>query len=358
MAGKVLNKTMPIALLGLIIVTWMPVLPAHAEEDAPVLTTHQSVSVLFATNRKQNEGGDLDEYYNNEIGELSYGVCTVGFSPLKLLKDAAEHIPIRFPTEREEIVALENVRPGQFWPRLRYQSENYATKVVFYIHGYKMSFEKSCRRAALLQRELGPEVSLLLFAWPSQDHFAKYTHDETLLRRSTNDIKSVLTQMSLALGSNLTDVMAHSLGTRGVTTAIAELGSGDRPMFGELVLVAPDMDEQQFEDSLPGLFQGTSAITMYVSGNDSPLRVSREVHGEPRIGEAGEHLKLFEGVETIDITDVPQRDIYGHNYHYFNSRIIFDLRQLLTLGARAPARPGLQPSFQDGLSYWKMTSPM
>jgi esterase/lipase superfamily enzyme len=93
---------------------------------------------------------------------------------------------------------------------------------------------------------------------------------------------------------------------------------------------------------------------MYVSENDGPLRVSQEVHGEPRIGEAGEFLTLFEGVETIDISAVPRRDIYRHNYHYFNERVIEDLSQLLTGGVRAGKRSGLREQTQDGKPYWEM----
>lgn len=319
-------------------------------EDAPLLT--QDVAVLFATNRNKTDSEDLDEIYGNDIAPMSYGVCRVRFDPVKLLKEAAEHIPIRFPTERESIVGMDSLSASELSARL--DQVAIKQKIIFYIHGYKMSFEKSCRRTALLQRELGPEVRLLLFAWPSQDNLALYTQDETYLRKSLWDISSVMEVMLNSARPASSDVVGHSLGTRGVTAALAELEPASQQLIGELALVAPDMDRLDFERGLPRLSSATGGITIYVSQNDSPLKVSRGVHGEPRLGEAGEHLTLFEGVETIDISEVPQRDIYGHNYHYFNGRVIEDLRKLLVEAKRADARPGLEAAELGNQRYWRM----
>ena len=118
--------------------------------------------------------------------------------------------------------------------------------------------------------------------------------------------------------------------------------------------IAPDMDRHDFEEVLPQLPGIASGITIYASDTDGPLRASRELHGEPRIGEAGEHLSLFEGVETIDISEVPQTDITGHNYHYFNERVIGDLRQLFIEGTRAAQRSGLKEKTRNNKRYWIM----
>lgn len=329
--------------------------PGYANGETATDSDDQVVEVAFATNRKQNGVDGLDHFYGNEVSSLSYGFCSVRFSPIKILKSVAQHIALRFPTEKEDIAALQQIEAEEFWISLQQSAAKEGKKILFYIHGYKMSFEKSCRRAALLQREVGKDVAVLLFAWPSQDNFAKYTQDETFLRKSVDDIKTVLDQMLSTIGYGQTHVVGHSLGTRGITAAIAELEGHNQHLFDELVLVAPDMDKLEFARDLPALARNTSAITMYVSENDGPLSVSREVHGEPRIGESGEYLTLFDGVETVDVTDAPQRDIYGHNYHYFNDRVISDLRQLLTAGTRASVRAGLKQNKLDASVYWEMT---
>lgn len=333
--------------------------PGFADSDAADTDVSEHVVELaFATNRNRSQPSDPQEYYDAGEDTLSFGTCTVEFSPIDLLKNAAQHIPIRFPTELENIIDIQPTEPDAFWSDLARTVDAAGQRLVLYIHGYKMDFAKSCRRAALLQRELGPELKVLLFAWPSRDNFAKYTQDETALKKSVVDIGVVLRRMVAELGPGRSHVVAHSLGTRGVTSAISALGGQDRFLLDELVLIAPDMDRQDFEAYLPNLAIAASAITIYVSDNDSPLRISREVHGEPRIGEAGEFLTLFDGVETIDISAAPQRDIYGHNYHYFNERVIADLRHLLNAHQRAATRPGLKQAAQGELIYWQMTDSM
>ena len=326
---------------------------AHADSQTPADTGAQVVEIAFATNRMMNPTSDLTEFFGNEEGPLRVGFCRVEFSPIKLLKDAARHIMIRFPTETERIIDLKMVEADAFWSSIERAARK--KKVLFYIHGYKMDFDKSCRRTALLQRELGSDAVVMLFAWPSQDNFAKYTMDETFIRKSVEPIKAVLGRMIETIGPGQVHAIGHSIGTRGVTTAVAELEERDRLQFDELVLIAPDMDKQAFEDNLPALRETVAGVTIYASENDGPLRISREVHGEPRIGEAGEFLTLFDSVETIDITEAPRRDIYGHNYHYFNDRVIQDLRKLLINGYRAAARPGLTPRVRDEKTYWRMT---
>ena len=343
----------------LLLATLLGILPfplANAQErDQTTDLESEIVEIAFATNRSKVDGEEGPDRFGNEAGPLRYGTCQVEFEPIGFLKDAARHISLRFPTEMEDIVAIKEMDPETFWARVKDFAGRGEKKAIFYIHGYKMDFDKACRRTALMKRELGPEVEVLLFAWPSQDNFALYTQDETLLKTSVSDIRSVLEHLLESFATGVVDAVGHSLGTRGVTAAIAGMEAREAPLFDELILVAPDMDRFDFEEARPMLSRTVSGTTIYVSENDGPLRVSQEVHGVPRIGQAGEFLTLFEGVETVDISNAPRRDIYGHNYHYFNSRITDDMRILLTEGTRAGDRPGLQMKSMHGKSYWEMS---
>lgn len=333
-------------------------LPLHAayaqDSERAIDTAVETVEIAFATNRSIVTGEEGSDRFGSDAGPLIYGTCQVEFNPIGFLKNAARHISLRFPTEIEEIVALKEMTPDEFWSRFRESAGPDDKKVVFYIHGYNMDFDKVCRRTALLKRQLGPDVVLLLFAWPSQNNFALYTKDETFLKTSVPDIRTVLEHMLTVFGNGVVDAIGHSLGTRGVTGAIAGMGAQEAPLFDELVLIAPDMDRFDFDKALPTLSGTIHGVTIYASENDGPLRASQEVHGVPRIGQAGEYLTLFDGVETIDISNAPRRDIYGHNYHYFNSRITDDMKILLTEGTRAGGRPGLLEKSANGQTYWEM----
>jgi esterase/lipase superfamily enzyme len=83
-------------------------------------------------------------------------------------------------------------------------------------------------------------------------------------------------------------------------------------------------------------------MTVYVSDNDSPLTLSRQVHGHPRLGEAGEHLEGLTGVEIIDVSDLPLRVPSGHLYHLYQDGVIDDLIQLIDENKPAAKRRNMQ----------------
>ena len=84
-----------------------------------------------------------------------------------------------------------------------------------------------------------------------------------------------------------------TLGTRGVLLALvmlAEEEQSDAPLFNQVVLIAPDIDVEMFKQYLPLIKPLVKNITVYVSANDAPLALSRQVRGYPRLGESGKHL--------------------------------------------------------------------
>ncbi len=89
------------------------------------------------------------------------------------------------------------------------------------------------------------------------------------------------------------------------------------------------------------------------SENDSALRASHEAHGYPRLGEAGEHLTVLAGIETID-DPAGKRRFSGHIYHLYHPPIAEDLQMLLNTGRPAEGRVNLQRARPQGLSYWRL----
>ena len=83
-------------------------------------------------------------------------------------------------------------------------------------------------------------------------------------------------------------------------------------------------------------------MTVYVSANDSPLALSRQVHGYPRLGEQGEHLEGLTGIEIIDLSDIPRRAPSGHVYHLYQSLVTEDLDQLINENRPAAQRRNLK----------------
>lgn len=336
----------------------LPVLAEEGPAQAPGAEgpITERVSVLYATVRDRTGSKSLEEFYGGARDRLRTGVCAMAFTPIPSLQGIADSFSFYIPNQWERIEAISEFSEQQFWDEIAAGRVRDGGNVVVYVHGYNISFEKSCRNAALFQRALGLQDRLVLFSWPADGNVLNYTLDEADLEWSVGPLEYGLKELVERLGPGQADVVAHSLGARGVVRALSRIGCGgvSGPLLDELVLMAPDIDTAIFQQELPTLRPLAKRITLYASENDRALWLSHEVHGYPRLGEAGEQLMLMEGVETIDVSAVGLQRISGHLYHLFNPAVTADLERLLHTGNPAGERPGLEAAQLDGKPYWRM----
>lgn len=286
------------------------------------------------------------------------GMCNVKFTPIWGVEDLAESVPFYIPDEKIELTDIQEKTLAHLHQEIESFSQRDTGNLVLYIHGYNIDFEKSCQRSALFQRALGLQDRLVLFSWPADGNMLKYTWDEADLVWSVPHIARFLEQLFPLTGSGNVDVVAHSLGARGVVQALVRLSYRKNvgQIINELILIAPDIDTDVFQQELPQLSSVVGRITVYVSENDKALRLSQEVHGYQRLGQAGENLTVFEGVESIDISNIVTRRLSGHLYHLFNPEVIDDLTELLHTGKPADQRTRLVELDHNGLPYWQLRS--
>ena len=221
-----------------------------------------------------------------------------------------------------------------------------------------MSFARSCKQAALFEQNLVADNRVILFSWPSDGALINYTRDEADLQWSVSPLESVLDQMQFHFGNGGFDVVAHSMGARGLVYALNNLahkGKKYLPMLNQLVLVAPDVDAGIFKQALPLIRPLAKHLSLYVSENDKPLALSAEVHGYPRLGETGKHLQGLDGIEIIDLSELALRSYSGHLYHLYNDDINADLGLLLNEQRPAGKRPHLTEVVEG---YWHLSPVM
>ncbi len=308
--------------------------------------------VPFVTLRNKTGSDKASNFFGGERSDLRAGYCDISHLPLKILKPVAKVASFYVP---EEIVKLDAVRLSpveDIWSGI--ESTLNGLSPVLYTHGYFVSFERGCRRASLLQESLGLNGRLVLFSWPSDGVIVNYTRDESDLFWSVDPLYHTLLDMIDRFGKGKINLAAHSLGSRGVMLALIRLAQakqGNKPLINQVVLVAPDIDAAIFEQYLPVIHPLARNITVYVSNKDSALAVSRQLHGYPRLGEAGAHLEGLTGVEIIDISDTPVRQPSGHVYHIYHKDVVNDLRQLLNENKPASQRRNLK---QSGENLWRL----
>ncbi|MEJ2317386.1 MAG: alpha/beta hydrolase [Gammaproteobacteria bacterium] len=349
-----MHKTFPRtgALVAVLAAVLIAGVSPDAHSDIPLTTTtstdeqenEQLRTVPFLTLRNKTDSDNAEEHFGGRRSIMRAGVCELARTPLNALKPIAEKAPFHIPDEIVDVAAVRELPIEELWRRL--VSNSNGASPLLYVHGFYISFERGCRRALSFKESLGLEGRFVLFSWPSDGAILNYTQDESDLYWSVYPLRNVLDDMISRFGAGTTNLVAHSLGTRGIMLALVLLAQtqkqGDTPLFNQVVLIAPDIDVGIFRQYLPLIRPLVRNLTVYVSSNDNPLALSRQLHGYPRLGEAGSHLDGLSGIDIIDLSNIPIRSPSGHVYHLYQSLMTRDLDQLINEGKPATQRENLR----------------
>ena len=313
-------------------------------------TEFQTLEFPFFTLRDKTGSTEPGKAYGGERSDLKAGHCRVGELDLGVLSPLAEMTPNFLQEELLRVVEVREAEPSAVLDGLEASAAERGP--ALYVHGYYIDFEKGCRRAALLQRNAGLEGRFLWFSWPSDGAAANYMHDEADLYWSLPDLADTIIELERRFGPGIVDVIGHSLGARGVVLALAEVANRHPEIrLGHVVLLAPDMDFGIFERIRARIVPIAESITVYATAGDRPLALSAQLHGYPRLGEAGNDVSGLAGVEVVDLSDLPAEGPTGHLYHIYSRTVGADLRRLLSTGEGASARPGLDAR---GENLWRL----
>lgn len=313
---------------------------ARSEAQSETQSQIEVAEFPYVTLRNRTGSDDPADFYAGERSDPKAGRCRVEELDLGVLAPFAGVAPNFLREELLRVQAIEEAPTGAILDQL--EATAGAQGPALYVHGYYISFEKGCRRAALLQQNADLEGRLLWFSWPSDGAAAYYTHDEVDLYWSLPDLADTIIELHERFGPGEVAVMGHSLGARGVVLALAEVANRHPDIrLGQVVLLAPDMDFGIFERILPRIRPIAENLTIYVTSGDRPLALSAQVHGYPRLGEAGNPVSRLTGVEVIDLSDLPSEGPTGHLYHIYSQIVGADLSRLLRSGEGASERPGL-----------------
>ncbi|MFP1632669.1 alpha/beta hydrolase [Zhengella sp. ZM62] len=342
-SGAILAQVVGAALVCFTSVLAVPA-PSLAEQDA------DAREVPFLTLRNRTDATEPGAIFSDERSSLSAGRCRVREVDLSVLAPLAQAAPAFI---REEFLRVDSVSETDSAALLdSLQATAQGVAPVIYVHGYYIGFEKGCRRAVLLQENADLAGRFLWFSWPSDGALAYYTHDEADLYWSVPDLADAIVEMERRFGPGIVDVAGHSLGARGVVLALYEVASRNPDIrLDEIVLLAPDMDFGIFQRILPRIRPIAERITVYVTSGDRPLALSAQLHGYPRLGEAGNDVSTLSGVEVIDLSALPVESPTGHLYHIYSADVGRDLDQLLNGGLHAAERPHLVAA---GPNLWVM----
>lgn len=216
-------------------------------------------------------------------------------------------------------------------------------RVLVIVHGYNVGFRSSLLHGAQLAMDAQWPCAALLLEWSSEGKFDRYVAD---IERSGYAVPLLIATLRALEAAGLEpDLVAHSMGARVALSALGALCQEKRPLLGELILAAPDVGAEPYNDDFGQMLaRGGPCVgrtTIYASGNDMALILSESLHGGiPRAGRLpGRALRYTTGpgrVEVVDASLAPG-DSSGHAYFVFSYEMLADMMAVLA-GTPAAAR--------------------
>ena len=321
------------------------------------------VRVFFATDRNRTKNGSKPKnvFGNNRSSALSYGFCDVSIprdhrmgeieSPsiwkLEIREDPNKHVVV--------LRAIPQSKDQYFADIVKRVSASPSSSAFLFVHGYNVSFEDAARRTAQIAYDLGFEGAPVFYSWPSQGTTSAYLVDEQNIEWTQPNLKTFLEEFFFHSDAQCVYIIAHSMGNRALTRAVASL-LAEKPSLKErlkeVILTAPDIDADVFKrDIAPALAASGRPITLYASKNDIALLASKKVHGSPRAGDSGQGLIVLSPIETVDASDV-DTSLLGHSYFAESRSVLSDIFYIIRNNQRADSRFGLSGINTKEGRYW------
>lgn len=323
---------------------------------------YRVVHVFFATDRNTTEDRRLDKRFGTGRSNLKYGTVAVSIPRAHRLGEIERPRLIRMefrdnPENHMSLLNLAMLDTDQFYALLGRRIKATPGRGSFlFVHGYNVSFADAARRTAQMHYDLNFDGAPIFYSWPSQASTAKYTVDEANIEWSEAHMLHFLTELLARSETESVYLVAHSMGNRGLTNAIATLVERQPESarkIKEIILAAPDIDADVFvRDIAPALARSGAGVTLYASSSDRALIASRTVHGSPRAGDSGRSRVITTGVETIDASAIDTSWL-GHSYFAEAHPLIADMFNLVKNRQRAAQRFGLVQETDTAGNYWR-----
>ncbi len=228
--------------------------------------------------------------------------------------------------------------------------------VLIFIHGFNVSFIKAVLTAAQLGCDINFPGIISIYSWPSQGTWLDYPADLAANEGSEENLRYFITEMAKLTDAKRIHIIAHSMGNKGLLRALQRIT--DRVSidfkinFDNIILAAPDVDQDNYKNSLTEPRLVSNCITSYVSSKDKALKIALEVFNFPRVGFIPP-VTIINGVDTIDASKI-NRTFWGHGYWIGAREMLCDIHALIFENKPPNKRFGLKEiRIPEGV-YWQI----
>jgi esterase/lipase superfamily enzyme len=232
---------------------------------------------------------------------------------------------------------------------------------LVFVHGFNTTFEYAIYRTAQIANDLKFDGVPFSYSWPSSNSVTPtgYNYDRESSGQSVKFLRAYLEMIVDQTGAEAVSVIAHSMGNQPTLQVLKDLRAA-RPngvVFNQIILAAPDVDRDAFENIATEIKGLAKTITLYAAENDSALQASRRFNGG--IARAGDVPStgplVISGVDTLDVTSVSTESLsLNHSGYAENNRLLDDIAKLVETGAAPIVRlPSLEVVPLGSGQYWR-----
>ncbi|HEU4728020.1 MAG TPA: alpha/beta hydrolase [Kofleriaceae bacterium] len=338
--------------------TW----PSGTADDAP---PPRLCTLWYGTNRRPVDPANPARGYTGERDERAThcGQCLVSVPKSHRIGAPGSSWWRRLrmcESDRLSLVEASALAAGALWQAARAELAQWdpgERRALVIVHGFNVGFEQAALHAAQVATDLQLPGITAFYSWPSQaGGVISYAADAASVDASAEQFTGFLTQLVAEGNAERVDLLAHGMGNRVLLRALQRIsqpaaGPGT-PRFGQLLLVAPDLDGNQLRDLATICRQLAQGTTLYISSKDRAPGGPGSVHDHAAAGYAPP-LMIAPGIDTVEVWRA-DLTFLGHGYYAAARELLRDMHALIMHGTRAEARAGLVAArTSDGQPYWQ-----
>ena len=294
--------------------------------------------VYYGTNRNPYIEDGKQKFGNERKQELYFGICGISipashetgelerpnwFQRL-IYGESPERYFTLLSNEKTDKSAFEHALSE----RLRNSEKD---DILLFIHGFNVEFEEAMMRSAQLGHDLSFKGAVTAFSWPSMGKVSGYITDLDSSRLAADYLCDFIQTLLSNNPGNL-HIIAHSMGNVALSYALLELknrGAFPNPTIHQIILAAPDIDQEIFVRQIMPSIKGASRLTLYASEKDKAIIASRTIRNNyRRLGDGGDKMAVLDGLESVDASKV-DTSMLGHGYFADTQALLNDIHMVL-----------------------------
>ncbi len=282
------------------------------------------VDLLVATTRAPSKDPGV-LFTGERESRIALTDITVSIPPAQNRRVGQIQWPTNLPPDPETDFATLKVTPlmgtGQPQAWLK-QHAPHGRRVLVFVHGFNNHFDDAVYQMAQIAHDFGADAAPVLFTWPSRGNIFEYAYDRESTNSSRDALEETLRSIAGNRGVGEITVMAHSMGAWLLMETLRQMSIRDgrvTPKIWHVILASPDLDVDVFATQWRDIGQPRPQLAVFVSRNDTALRVSRRLAGDvDRLGQIDPksepyHSELANsGIDVVDLTDLSAANSLNH----------------------------------------------